>query len=659
MPKTLDRMMARGAALHRAGDLAAREIYEAVLARDPTRADAHQLLGLIAFEAGDIDAARARIGRAIELKPDYADAFANLGAVLLAAQDRPGARAALERAVALDPGHADAWNSLGNLRRIDDDPSRAFAAYTEALASDPDHGAAWTNLGLLCLDLGRMAEAEQALNAALELDPTAPEPRVNLAQLRRRQGRIGAARDLLEAALEHRPDHPEACTGLGHALADFGRPEQALDAFRRAAEGRPCHPAAASNVLSAHQYVPGARAETLCAVHRDWAMRCADPLCPDKPPLPAGPLPAPLVIGLVSSDFRHHPVGMLLLPVLPHLAGPGRRIVLFDNGRVRDSVTERLMAAADARIPVAALNDAEAVSAVRSEGVHVLIDLNGHTAGHRLGLFARKPAPLQLSWLGYVGTTGMQAMDGVIGDLRQIPDGDEKHYCETVVRLDPGYAAFACPIELPPLAPPPRLAGGLPTFGYTNNPAKLNDPLFELFAAVLKAVPDARLLMRFRGLDDAAVSADLRARIARHGVDGDRIVFRGGADYAAFLNGYGEIDVALDPRPYSGGVTTCEALLMGVPVVTWPGSSFAGRHAASWLVRAGAAELIADSAADYVDKAAALIGDPARLSELRSSLRITAVEKLGDGAPVAEALLAAIGRLWTEKARHDGRAEDA
>ncbi len=310
-------------------------------------------------------------------------------------------------------------------------------------------------------------------------------------------------------------------------------------------------------------------------------------------------------------------------------------------------MTARLRAAASRWRPILGLSDEAVADLVRQDGIDVLVDLSGHSARHRLGVFARRAAPLQASWAGYMATTGVAAMDLIVADAHEVPAGAEAHYSEGVLRLPHAWICWDPPAEAPDPGPPPADHAGRVTFGSLNTPAKLNGTVIRLWARLLGAVPDSRLLLRYKGLDEAGVAARLAGDFAAAGIAPDRLTIEGGALPAAFLATYRRIDIALDPFPFSGSITTCEALWMGVPVVTLPGETFASRHSLSILWTAGLGDLAAADADDYVRRAALLAADAGRRRDLRRELRERlAASPLCDGRRFAGDFLAALRRGW-------------
>jgi predicted O-linked N-acetylglucosamine transferase (SPINDLY family) len=284
-------------------------------------------------------------------------------------------------------------------------------------------------------------------------------------------------------------------------------------------------------------------------------------------------------------------------------------------------MTARLRTCAAEWHEVRDVSDEELARRIREDRIDILFDLAGHTPGNRLPVFARKPAPVQITWLDYVGTTGLSAMDYLLADPRQIPAGAEAFHTEKVLRMPDDYICFDPPVDAPAVGPLPALTGGLVTFGSFNLLTKTSPQSVEIWSRILREVPGSRLMLKNHGFDQPATMARLRRLFSEHAIDPSRIVFQGRSPHAELLAAYNEVDVGLDTLPYNGGLTTCEALWMGVPVVTCPGETFASRHGLAHLTAAGVAETVAADFEDYVRIAVALAGDLPRLSALREGLR--------------------------------------
>ena len=618
----------------------------------PGEAEIHLHLGQARLEAGTPDPARANLARlalarALALVPGEPAILEALGRA--AALHVAAACLWQRRALALAPDFLAARLNLAVLLAGDGAPDHARREIACALALAPEAASAWFNLGVV---RGRSEAACTAFERTLALDPGALDAAVNRSRLLL-PTRPSRAEPALRRIAALFPSTPMALTQLAHLARISALGEHAARLFARAHAADAANPALHSNWLQQLAYDPDLAPEISLARHLDWARRhggksrLAVPADPDPLDLDPG---RRLRIGYVSADLARHPVGIFLLPALMHRDPRSQEIVCYSGTRAHDAWTDRLRASADRWVEAADLDDDALEARIRLDRIDILVDLSGHTAGNRLPVFARRPAPLQAAWIGYPGSTGLKEIDVVIADSAQVPVGHERWFVERIERLDPGYLAYEPPDDAPEVSPLPALARGHVTFGSLNNPAKLNPKILRLWAGVLAAVPGSRLLLAWPSFADPRLEERLRALAAGSGIASDRLLLRPGGAPAEFLARYGEIDIALDPRPYSGGLTTLEALWMGVPVVTCPEERFAGRHAASHLTQAGLADWIVPDERAYVARAAAAAADLDRLSRLRQDLRAQlSASPLLDGAGFAHRLDALWRRIWRRR----------
>jgi predicted O-linked N-acetylglucosamine transferase (SPINDLY family) len=355
---------------------------------------------------------------------------------------------------------------------------------------------------------------------------------------------------------------------------------------------------------------------------RRWSSAHGDPLEAAWPrharPKPGSRRPR---IGLVSGDFRAHAVGFLVLPAIEGLRAAGWHLTLYSNSGKVDAVTRRFEAAASLWRPVYGLSDAALAERIAADGIDILIDLAGYTGQNRLTVFAGKPAPLQVAWAGYPATTGLAAMDYILADRHQLPPEAEPFYREKAVRLPAAYVVFEPPAEAPDPGRLPAATGRGITFGSFNTLKKITPQVVETWSRCLHRLPAARLLMKAPSLNDAATRRRYAGLFAEQGIDPRRLVFRGGTTPAEHVAAMAAADIALDPFPYSGGMTTLECLWMGLPVVTLPGETFASRHTLGYLSAIGLTELVASDADHYVALGVALANDLPRLADLRAGMR--------------------------------------
>lgn len=598
---------------HQAGRLAEAEgFYRRILADDPENADALHLLGVVAHQTGRGELAVALIGRAI-VGNDKEPAFHNnLGEALRATGHLAAAVPAYQQALARKPDYAEAWNNLGTalkgLRRFDD----AITAYRRALAIKPDYFAAHSNLGAALRETGTLAEAEAAYRHALAL----------------------------------KPDFAEAHNNLGNALLTQGRIREAVASYERAVTLKPRFAEAHHNLLMGSHYLPEITEETACANARRYAATLTAPPAPRR--FANTPEPGrPLRVGYVSGDFQDHPVGFFLVDVLPAHARDAVEVFCYVNNSHADAMTARLKAAADHWRNIVGLPDAAVAALMADDGIDILVDLSGHTAGNRLPLFALRPAPVQVTWLGYFGTTGLSAMDYILADRYVVPAGLEAHYAESVWRLPDSYLCFSPPPFDLPVVPPPTTTGAPLTFGCFNNRTKISPDTVVLWARLLRRLPESRLLLKTRNLDDAVVRDALLKCFVAEGVAPERLLMEGHSPRADLLAAYGRVDIALDPFPFGGGTTTAEALWMGVPVVSLRGDRWAGRVSESILATVGHPEWVAADQDAYLEIAAALAADSRHLTTLRAGLREQVrASPLGQPGRFAANLEAAYRGMW-------------
>ncbi|MDQ2104592.1 O-linked N-acetylglucosamine transferase, SPINDLY family protein [Azospirillum isscasi] len=626
--------------------------YRQILDREPRNADAWHLLGVLRSEQGDHDSGIAFIRTALSIQeaPEY---HLNLGSSLLALERMEEAMGAFMAALRLSPDKADIHFQMGNLFRARRLPNESVAAYRKAIALRPGFAEALNNLGSLLMEVGDAEAAVAAFAEAIQSDPANAGSHCNLGYALDTLNRLGEAAAAYSVALTFQPDFALAWSNLGNTLKGLGRLERALAAYRSALTHRPDFPMARSNLLMAQHYAPEFTNADFLAAAREWAIRDGD-----GPPLAAPAVrdtdeARPLRVGYVSSDFNSHPVGYFLENVLKtHDRSAVTAFGYANNSRI-DHVTERLRAAAGGWRPIVGIGDEAAADLIRQDGIDILVDLSGHTGNNRLPLFARRPAPVQVSWLGYFGTTGLPGMDWIIADRHVLPPGEERYFTEKVWRLPGSYLCFTPPTEEVAVGPLPMLGGGPVTLGAFHNRAKITPSTVALWARTLAALPQARLLVKSREFNDSGVRQALRDQFATHGIAPNRLRMEGWSPRAEYLGSHNRIDIALSPTPFGGGTTTAESLWMGVPVVTLRGDRWAGRIGVSFLETLGLADrLVAADPDDYVAKTAALIGDPSALAGLRSGLRETLLHSpLCDAPAFTRSLEEAFRSMWNARKR--------
>lgn len=630
----LDDLPGAEAALRKAAEIA------------PETAAVHNNLGALLIRKGETDAAEASLRHALELDSRRTEAHEHLGTLCLDSGRFPEALEHFDAALAAKPGDVslllNAANALRQLGRLEAAQARAENAVSLAENRADAHRV----LGVILRERHSLAEAETRLRHALSLAPEDPATLNALAWTLDGQGRLSEAADVYEQAIAARPGYVSAMTNLAVCLQNQGLIDAALETGRQVLDREPGHARATSNYLMTLNYTDRPP-EAIWAAHREFAPQILSP--GTASPRPASGPDRRLRIGLVSPDLRRHSVAFFLAPLLEALDRDGFHVTCFAEVTRPDATTERLRALADGWVDTVGLDDTALVARIRDAEIDILIDLAGHTRRNRLAVFAAKAAPVQATWLGYANTTGLDTIDYRLTDAVADPPGDaDRYHSERLLRLPEGFLCYEPAPSAPPVAEKAANADPSVVFASFNNWSKAGDPTLDLWASVLNSVPDARLLLKARALGDERVRARCIDAFAARGVAGDRLDISGWhADPDAGLAAYGKCDIALDTTPYNGTTTTCEALWMGVPVITLAGDRHAGRVGASLLVQAGLGDLVAADEAAFVDIASRLAGDRARLAELRAGLR-DRLENSGlcDGAGFARRFEGALREMW-------------
>lgn len=592
-----------------------------VLQASPGHADALHLLGAIAHQRGDHDQAIELIEEAVRTDPARPDFLNTLGVVNQALGEFADAEKCFRGALSLKPDFAAAHNNLGIALRNLEHPAEAERSFREAVRLQPDFAEAHNNLGNVQSELGRQDDAERSFRNAIASAPDLAEAHGNLGIVLRGTGRLTEAERSARKAIALKPDYAEAHNDLGVVLYKMGRQREAEDCYRQALALHPGLSVAQGNLAYLLNCVAGRSAAEILAAHREYARRfCpqADAWTHQNPPEPG----RRLRVGYVSADLRRHSVAYFIEPVLSRHDRGQFEIFAYSGSAHADAVTQRLKASVDQWRDVFALNDDSLTRLVREDRIDILVDLGGFSANNRLTAFARKPAPVQATWLGYPTTTGLAQMDYRISDWLVDPEGSDGLSAERLVRLANSYFCYGGPGLEPEVGACPGSREGRITFGSFNSLAKIGEETARLWVRVLDAVPGSRLIIKSAPLADAAVADQVRHRFETSGLARERLSLSGWKeDLEDHLQVYRDVDVALDSYPYNGATTTCEALWMGVPVVSLAGETHASRMGRSILHSVGLAELVAQTQDRFADIAAGLARDPERLAAMRAGLR--------------------------------------
>lgn len=516
--------------------------------------------------------------------------------------------------------------------------AEAEALYRQALALNPDLADSLHLLGVLRIQQGRAEEAVGLIRRAIALQGQAAGYHSNLGAALRILGRLEEAIAAFQRAVELAPDYAEAHSNLGTALRGQGLLAEAADCFRRAVALQPNYAVAHSNLLLCLNYLDDIAPADLFAEHLRWGEQHAPTIARPARRSIKG---RPIRVGYVSPDLRDHSVAHFIEPLLRHHDPSVVQSVCYAGVARPDAVTARLQGLAGVWRSTIGLSDAALAEQIRADEIDILVDLAGHTAGNRLLVFAQRPAPVQVTWLGYPNSTGLRAMDFRLVDSVTDPAGIADQWAsEQLLRVPGGFLCYQPPEGAPEVAPAPVSRNGFVTFGSFNNPSKLTPATLGAWGRLLIDLPGSRLLLKGQSFADPGARDRFVASFTALGIEPSRIDLRaqtpGAADHLAL---YGEIDLALDPFPYNGATTTCEALWMGVPVVTLLGERHAARVGASLLTQMGLSEWIAADLQAYHAIALSLAQDPVKMAAARRGLRARmAASSLCNGADFARKL---------------------
>ena len=560
---------------------------------------------------------------------------------------------ALRKAAGLLPNDAEAHANLAAVLRASGQLDAAVASGRKALQVKPDFAEAHNNLGVALKELGQLDHAVESYKRALEIKPDFIEAYNNLGGALKELGRLDEAMVSYHKAVELNPDLAEAHNNLGLVLKDLGQFEGAEASFRRALEIRPDYIEAYDNLLFTLNYT-AQRPEYCLEEARKYGRMVSAKVTSRFTAWKCDDNPKRLRVGMVSGDLHNHPVGYFLESLLANLDPARVDLIAYSSDPIADALTVRIKPYFSAWKMLSNLNNEAAARLIHDDGVHVLLDLSGHTGKSRLPVFAWKPAPVQAMWLGYFATTGVEEMDYIVGDKWTLPDGEEHHFVEKGWRLSGAIACLAPPKEDVKIEMLPALRDRSVTFGTLNNLAKMNDSVVACWARILNEIPGSRLYLNMSNLQNDLLKNNVIERYAANGIPENRLTLESTRGRVAALGSYNKVDIALDPFPYPGGTTSYEALWMGVPILTMRGRNFISHFGESILHNVGLHDWIAENEDDYVAKAVAACTDLDNLGTLRASLRKRALASpLFDAPHFARNFESALWGMWEAHTRSD------
>ena len=620
--------------------------YRQAIVLKPNYAEAHSNLGVTLEAQGKLKESEASLRQAIALKPNYAEGHNNLGNILKEQGKLDESEASYRQAIVLKPDFAEAHNNLGVTLKAQGKLNEAEVSCRQAIKLKPDYAEAYNHLGVILQNLGRLNEAEASCLKAITLKPDHAKAYNNLGVILQKLGRLNEAEASYRQAMKLKPNYAEAHSNLGVILQKLGRLNEAEASHRQAMKLKPDYAEAHSNLLflysgfmyeSSH-YLKKAReygqqiAKSVVSKYSTW-------LCVGNTKI--------LRVGMVSGDLKNHPVGYFLEEFLNQLGKFDFELYAYTTQSNEDDLTLRIKPGFTRWKSLVGISDVNAADHIYNDGIHILIDLSGHTAQNRLPIFAWKPAPVQISWLGYFASTGVAEIDYILGDPYVTPTEEANHFSEKIWQLPESYICFTEPEVDIDVVSLPALDKKKVTFGCFNKIARITDPVVRVWSEILHAVPTAVLFLKDKNFEVESIRESFYDRFKVNGIQKDRLILEGQSPRSKYLAAYNRVDIALSPFPYGGGTTSAEGLWMGVPVITMQGNHFLSHLGESIANNTGLSDWIAVDEEDYVAKAIAFSTDLEGLEKLRSRLRAQVLSRpLFDAERFANHFKNALRGMW-------------
>jgi len=659
----------------------AENAFHKALSINPKHPDALHLLGVSYSQQNQHKEAVRLIKKAIKVHPKFSVYYRNLGlalaklgkniesinafkkailydntdveshndlAVLYGREGRlKKAKQEYERAIRKDPNYAEAYSNLGNTLKEMGRLDEAVASYNKAVQVRPDYAEVYSSLGSVLQELGQLDEAVASHNKAIQIKPDYAEAYSNRGNILQELEQLDEAVMSYNKAIQYKIDNADAYNNRGNALKSLGLIVEAIGSYREAVRINPNHAVAQSNLLFCMQYGNDITNKKLYLAHKKWGDLQRKWLKTNKTEfINAKDCNKKLRIGFVSPSFKRHPVGFFIASLFENKSDDAEFVCFSDTNL--DDMSEHIKQLSDEWIDIRSMTDNDVANMIRNKGVDIAIDLAGHSTQNRLLVFARKSAPIQVTWIGgLVGTTGLEAIDYIISDRFETPDWADELYTEKIIRMPDSYVCYSPPLYAPTIMPLPVEKNGFITFGCFNNPAKINKLVLEVWAIILKSVPNSRLFLKYKGINDHGNRQRILEFMQEHGIDISRLILEGKSQHRELLDQYNKVDIALDTFYYSGGLTTCEALWMGVPVIAMPGETFVSRHSLTYLSTVGVPEFVASDASEYIELAVKLASNKTLLSNFRATLRERmATSALCNGELFADNFSAEMRKIW-------------
>jgi len=591
----------------------AENLYKEVLKIDPNHFQSIFLLGALSISIKNFDRAIQLLNQAILIQPNHVQSHSNLGAVYKELGKTEKAMSYYQKAINIKPDYADAHNNLGVIFNELDEVQKAIACYQKAINIKPDYADAHYNLGNALHKLNKHQETIISYEKAIQINP----------------------------------NYAPAYYNLGNALSVIGEFQKAISCYRKAIDLKKNSALAYNNMLFTFLYLETADPK-FCLLQAKEFRSSLKPINDDLLiKYQFNTKPKKIKIGFVSGDFREHPVGFFLLNTLNHLKNENLELIAYSNSKIKDSINIKLRSHFTKWREIENLSNMDVINKIRKDGIHILVDLSGHSEKNRLPIFINKPAPIQASWISYPGTTGIPEIDYMIGDRFVTPKNESEHFTEKIFRLSNMWVCFTPPDFDVEISEPPVIKNGYVTFGSFNHLSKINKKVIFLWSKVLKSIPKSKLFLKTKQLNDSYLKEKIISEFKENGINLNSIILEGSSPRNKLLKSYNKVDIALDPFPYSGGVTSLEAIWMGVPVLTKKGSRFVSHTTECINHNSGMSDWVANDEDEYVKKAIKFSTNLKLLAEINKNLRRTTLESpLFNSTLFAKQLNNAFWEMW-------------
>lgn len=617
--------------------------------------ETHHMLSVNYYNLGEFDNAESFGLNAVKQKDDFLEAWLNLGSIYSDQAKLDNALQCYKKANQIDPSNAGVAFRIGKIYKDQGDFDQARKLFDITLKIEEDHIKAMLELADIHKKTGNLEEALDQLDEAREVHGDRTSIAVSEAEIYKSLGKYDEAIKRYEALLEEHPKSGDLRTNYALCLQEIGRFDESEEEYRQAISDMEDPRYTISNYLMGLHYNPKNSREFIYEEH----VRLGKAFPPSEGPDRAKPTNLSenkkLRIGFVSGGFRRHPVGWMIAGALEQLPDDEYEIFCYTTNNKFDFITRRIHKNISTWRSVVGYSDEVLEQMIRDDELDILVDLSGHAADNCLPVMATEPAPVIVKWVGGLfNTTGLEAFDYLITDWLESPKGEEEFYTEQLVRMPDDYITYVPPAYAPDVEAPPSEENGYITFGCFNNPTKVNEEVLRRWAEIMREVPDSHLYLKSKQYDTASFREQITKVMQEEGIEKQRLQFEGHTSHDDHLGAYNRVDIALDPWPYSGGLTTCEALYMGVPVITLPGPTFAGRHSTTHLMNAGLEYWVTESWEEYNQRVTELARQPEKLKKYRNELRKQLLNSpVCNGKRFGAHLATAFREIWKQRAQGD------